>query len=187
VAIGGIFLIYLGGKHGRRLSRGQRPPVRIVATVAVLALAVGVALPRAIGSSRLSDAEADSVVSGLLANVYRAFDYRDESVIYDTLDRSVDGQLVTQIYLETRRALEIENQGGARAKVAQIELIETEHRAAQGETGFVTRCTWNVSGSIGHWGHIHQRVNQYEARLTIKALDGAWKLTELELLQEQRL
>jgi hypothetical protein len=40
---------------------------------------------------------------------------------------------------------------------------------------------------VGHWGHIHQRINQYEARVVVKALDGVWKIVDLELLQEERL
>ena len=40
---------------------------------------------------------------------------------------------------------------------------------------------------MGHWGHIHQRRNQYDAELTIEPLDGTWKITGLELLDEVRL
>ena len=127
------------------------------------------------------------MVTGLLENVYRAFDYRDESLIYDRLERSAAGELLTEIHLETRRSLEIENQGGARAKVKDVTLLQADTTPLDGELGFVSHVTWNVSGSVGHWGHIHQRTNQYEARLTIKAVDGSWKITDLEVLQEQRL
>ena len=44
-----------------------------------------------------------------------------------------------------------------------------------------------VKGSVGHWGHIHQRVNQYEARITVEVVDGRWKITGLELLEEIRV
>ena len=48
--------------------------------------------------------------------------------------------------------------------------------------------TWNVAGSVGHWGHVHQRQqNQYQARFVVNAVDGLWKITDLELLQEERL
>jgi hypothetical protein len=56
-----------------------------------------------------------------------------------------------------------------------------------GEKGFVATCTWTVSGSVGHWGHIHTRRNQYDALLTVKSVDGVWKITEMELLEEQRV
>jgi hypothetical protein len=53
--------------------------------------------------------------------------------------------------------------------------------------GFVARATWNVHGSVGHWGHVHQRGNRYQAELEIAPVDGFWKLTGLEILDEQRL
>jgi hypothetical protein len=44
-----------------------------------------------------------------------------------------------------------------------------------------------VDGSVGHWGHIHRRRNQYDAELIIRTIDGVWKITDLEVLSEQRL
>ena len=123
---------------------------------------------------------------GLPVNIYRAFDFRGEEQIYDTLERSVEGDLLTRIYLETRKGLELANQGGARAKVKEIELLELSAEPADGG-GIVADATWNVSGSVGHWGHVHQRRNQYRAQLHIAPIQGTWKLTDLEILQEQRL
>jgi hypothetical protein len=126
------------------------------------------------------------VVSGLLHNIYRAFDFRDEEQIYDVLARSVDGDLLTWIYLETRKGLELTNQGGARAKVKEIELVDLE-ACAGANGGFVATATWTVGGSVGHWGHVHQRRNQYRAQLEIEPVDAVWKLTGIEILEEQRL
>ena len=134
----------------------------------------------------LSDERARGVVSGLLHNVYRAFDFRKDEQIYDVLARSAEGDLLERIYLETRRGLELANQGGARAKVKQIELVELEAESTDGG-GFVATATWNVAGSVGHWGHVHQRRNRYRADLDVAPVDGAWKLVGLEILQEERL
>jgi hypothetical protein len=92
----------------------------------------------------------------------------------------------SKIYLETRRGLELASQGGARVKVKEITLLELEAEPADGG-GFVANATWNASGSVGHWGHVHQRKNQYQAELAVAPLDGIWKLVGLEILQEERL
>jgi len=131
--------------------------------------------------------EAREVSTALLGNIYRAFDYRSESAIYDVLARSVSGTLLERTYLETRRGLELANQGGARAKVRGIEVIDCEAEGLDGEPGFAARCTWIVDGAVGHWGHIHTRRNRYEARLIIRPVHGEWKLSELELASEERL
>ncbi|MGH8652048.1 MAG: hypothetical protein ACREYE_07620 [Gammaproteobacteria bacterium] len=41
--------------------------------------------------------------------------------------------------------------------------------------------------SVGHWGHVHPRENFYEALVTIEPVTGVWKITGLEVLNEQRL
>jgi hypothetical protein len=164
--------------------RPHRSRATVAAVVVLLGLAAG---SFALGwGARLSDARARELVSGLLHNVYRAFDFRQEEQSYDVLARSVEGELLAQIYLETRRGLELANQGGARAKVKQIELQELTHEAAR-SGGLTASATWTVMGSVGHWGHIHQRQNQYQARLHIAPIEGEWKLVGLDILEEKRL
>ncbi len=185
--VGLIGLGFLIVRHGRALRAGGRPPLGTVVTAAILALLVVVALPGVMRSSGVSDEEAAEIIHGLLLNTYRAFDYREEDRIYDTLEQSISGELLTDVYLETRRSLELENQGGARAKVKEVEVLSAESEPLDGVTGFAALGTWNVAGSVGHWGHIHQRRNQYEARFTVETIDGVWKITGLEVLQEERL
>jgi hypothetical protein len=157
-----------------------------VALGAVLLVLGGLGLAQAVRPAWAAEDKADEVVLALLENVYRSFDYRDESVIYDSLERSVTGELLTDTYLETRRSLELENQGGARAKVKTVEMVDSNYTPLTGDVGFESLATWNVSGSVGHWGHVHQRTNQYRARLTVKAVDGRWRIGALELLEEER-
>ena len=75
---------------------------------------------------------------------------------------------------------------GANLKGANIEMLETR-LAGDDDDGFTVEARWNVAGSVGHWGHIHQRSNGYHANITVEDIDGAWKLTGLEILQEERL
>ena len=162
-----------------------RDPRRRGAATA-LACAVAAACFWLSRDARLTDARAREVVSGLLHNVYRAFDFRDEERIYDTLALSVEGDLLTQTYLEARRGLELASQGGARVKVKDVDLLELESEPGDAG-GFVANASWNVAGSVGHWGHVHQRRNHYRAELSVSPEDGSWKLVGLEILEEERL
>ena len=56
-----------------------------------------------------------------------------KEVVEESVARSVAGGLLEQIYLETRRGLELQSQGGARAKVKEVtlEAIETEHASTR--------------------------------------------------------
>jgi len=180
LAVLGLLVI----RDGVAAARGRATWQRLAVATAVLAAVAGGSFA-ATRSARISDDRAEEIVSALLHNVYRAFDYRDEEPIYDTLAHSVSGDLLTSTYLETRRGLELASQGGARAKVKDIEMLDV---AAEREgAGFRARSTWNVAASVGHWGHIHQRRNQYVAELTVEPVDGVWKITRMELIQEERL
>ena len=69
-------------------------------------------------------------------------------------------------------------------KAIEIEALEAESAAGG---AFTARATWNVSGSVGHWGHNHQRRNRYRSELTVTPVDGVWKLSDLAILEEERL
>jgi hypothetical protein len=135
---------------------------------------------------RLNTEATETVVTGLLTNVYRSFDFRDENDIYDVLARSVDGDLLRDVYLEMRRGLVLASQGGASAKVKEVELINLVAEPAKNQ-GVTAEATWQVRASVGHWGHIHERRNEYRATLRLQPLDGAWKLIDVEILDEVRL
>lgn len=167
-------------RRGGSLSRGG------LAACFLLLVAAGGALTAA-RSSRLDAGQAAAILHGLLFNIYRAFDYRDEQTVYDLLEASVAGDLLRKVYLETRSALELRNQGGARAKVKQVEIVRADPELLRGEAGFRARAVWNVTASVGHWGHIHQRLNRYDAALTVKAVNGAWKITDMEIAGGERL
>ena len=84
--------------------------------------------------------------------------------------------------------MELANQGGARVKMDAVEIVELEPEdELSGEDRLAYRCRWNATGSVGHWGHIHQRTNQYRGEFKVEELNGQWKFTEMEVLSEERL
>ncbi len=73
-----------------------------------------------------------------------------------------------------------------RARVRSVEVEEAATHELEESDGFDARCVWTVAGSVGHWGCIHQRRNRYTAEFTVRPVDGTWKITDLELLDEER-
>ncbi len=136
---------------------------------------------------KLSHADAEQLMGGLLYNVYRAFDHHDESLIYDRLSQSIAGELLSDVYLETRKSMEVKNQGGLRISVKDVSVIELGPTSSNKKSEFSFQCRWQVSGSIGHWGHIHRRVNEHLAHLTLAPLNGRWKITAIEMLDQQQI
>lgn len=140
----------------------------------------------------LSEHEARSVFSALHKNIYRAFDYHTESDIYDALAKSVGGELLSDLYLQIHKGLVMQEQGGAVSRVQEVVLVEGQkapraNRATSDSPGFDYQCTWTVEGTVEHWGHLHTRTNQYRAMFAVRTEEDAWKITDVELLDEKRL
>jgi hypothetical protein len=134
-----------------------------------------------------SEERAKIILDGLLTNVYRSFDIRDESEIYDRLSISVIGDQLSQIYLESRRLLELENRGGARARIDEVEILDINSIETTKEGGLKINATWKVSGSVNHYGHTHYRQNVSNAIIHISSAESVWKIMNIEILDEQRI
>jgi hypothetical protein len=179
--------------HRRRLGRSNLLPVMglvilVIAGAAAYPFArMTVARPTALAGD-LRPEQAQDLLQVLLKNVYRAFDFRDEEDVYDKLAISVSGDLLADIYLQNRRSFAVQQAGGAQAKIKSVEIQEAvAERLNDRRLGYAIKGNWAAQGTVGHWGHVHSRRNRYDAVLTVEAVDGVWKITDLEVLEEQRV
>lgn len=148
---------------------------------------VAVARPSVI-APKMSKRDSVVVLNSLLKNIYRSFDFREEEDIYDKLAISVSGNLLTEIYLQNRKSLIVTQAGGAQARVEEVEIQNVNVKHLDDKSlGLLFHGKWTAMGTVGHWGHIHMRKNQYEANITVEPVDGVWKVTNLELLDEKRI
>lgn len=137
------------------------------------------------GRLDISDATANTIFLQLHRNLFRSFDYHQESQIYDTLARSVHGPLLRKLYLQINDSLRVSEQGGAVSKIEDVQILSGLQQAEPFvENGFQYRCKWNIVGTIEHWGHIHERTNQYDASFEVKVVDGAWKIVAMDVLDQ---
>ena len=138
----------------------------------------------------IAEDDAKQVFAQLHKNMFRAFDYHNESDVYDALAKSVDGELLRKLYLDIKLTLEMKEQGGARSHVNEVNLQEgaksrltaaaASEVAFEEKIGFGYRCKWDLVGTIEHWGHIHERLNKYDAEFTVQLRDDAWKITSMQ-------
>jgi hypothetical protein len=178
-------------------NRRKRKPLRLPLATGAFCLAAGAAaypfaqvtISRpALIAGELDEERAAALLQTLLKNVYRGFDFREEEDVYDKLALSVSGELLTDIYLQNRRSMAIQQAGGAQAKIKEV-TVESASAARVDSEGltYALHGEWTALGSVGHWGHIHQRKNRYEAVVTVAAREGAWKIVGLDLTDEQRI
>ena len=189
VAVAGLLVFAVRGEgHMRRLGCGTIA-VGLTAAAFVLLPFGMISVPRPkIASIEITDAESATLAEQLLTNVYRSFDFRGEHQVYDRLAKTVDGKLLEQVYLDQRRSLRVARAGGAVARVKSVAVESARPTAVAGTAGdFIVRARWTIVGTVGHWGHVHQRRNFYEADLTISSTSGAWKIVNFDILNQERL
>ncbi len=179
------------------LNLRRRRPLRLPLATAALLLATGAAAypyarvtvsRPALLAGEMDDERAAALLQTLLKNVYRAFDFREEGDVYDKLALSVTGDLLADVYLQNRRSMAIQQAGGAQAKIKEVRVEETRAERVEGNRlSYALHGRWTALGTVGHWGHVHQRKNRYEAVVTVAAQEGSWKIVGLELRDEQRI
>ena len=136
----------------------------------------------------LTDEHAEELVHDLLWNVYRAFDFRGEEQVYDRLALTIEGPLLENVYLQQRESLRVSRAGGARARVTALNVEDVTVIPVEGvASDFKVAATWQISGSVGHWGHVHQRRNAYAADITISAESGNWRIAGFDMREQTRL
>ncbi|MEM6373460.1 MAG: hypothetical protein AAF727_11865 [Pseudomonadota bacterium] len=120
----------------------------------------------------------------LLLVVYEAFAETQEDTIYDTLASVTHGAALEYLYLERVGAMK----GGGLEEVDQtiheIKLLNTQ--VARENSALAIDATWQVIGTVGHAEHLHVRGNTYSAGLTVSPVEGAWRITDFELVDVNR-
>lgn len=127
------------------------------------------------------------ILHGLLLNTYRSCQYQDEEHAYDQLARSVTGDLLTSIYLENRDMLNIGETEGAKSIIERVDVRNVDTLKTLDDGAFSVSANWDVYGSVSHWEHTHYRCNSYRAVVTIMPTENYWKITNIEITDEERV
>ena len=163
--------------------------------VAALARPVTVVRFRLPGEAKVvlpPEETASALFQTLHRNIYRAFDYKDESAIYDSLARSLAPSLIDTVYGEVygsmRMQLELAEEAACEIRSVRVLDAKPVLPEAPTEPWFDVVARWEVIGTVRHWGHGHWRTNRYSARYRVRwdAADG-WRIGEVEILEQARL
>ena len=123
-------------------------------------------------------------------NIYRAFDYEDESQIYDILARSVNEAILPDLYDDVHESLMVKIEEQAISKVETVRNIESRVEVPENpqDPAYEVFATWEVIGTVKHFGHGHWRKNVSRARYTVKWIDGlGWRIADCELIDQRRV
>ena len=133
----------------------------------------------AVEASSLSEAELPEILQRILTGVYQAFSGDGEEAIYDGMAIYVSGELLSDLYLQQRRAAAYGVMGGVATEIVDVELFKSDARREG--TGYLIDAGWRVFGRVEHESHGHERMNIYEAELAIAPVLGQWRLSAFNL------
>jgi len=133
-----------------------------------------------------SPQQARRIIEPMLSEIYHALNLQDESRTYDRLAEQVSGDLVTDLYLDSRRRLVAGTREGATVVVKQVAVQDVGAPRNKESDNPSYPCRWTVTAKVTHWQHIHQRRNVYEGDLKLAVENDRWKLTALNLRSEER-
>jgi hypothetical protein len=133
------------------------------------------------------DGDARRVAEAVLSDTYHAFNLTDEGELYDRLAASVTGDLVDDLYLDSRRRLTAGTRQGAEVTVRDVEVLDIGEPIDAGSGAVAYDCRWVVTSRVRHLQHIHHRRNIYTGVLTLTVDGGRWKIARVDLTSEDRV
>lgn len=134
-----------------------------------------------------SEDKTNQILQGLLLNMYRSFGYTEEEAVYNQMSKSVAGDLLTDVYLQNRNVMRIDEEDQAKVYVDRLDIREIDSLSAEAGGGFSALVRWDVYGSVNHWEHIHYRCNSYKAKITLMPKGKYWIITHFGLIDEERI
>ena len=97
------------------------------------------------------------------------------------------GTLLEQVYADIWRGVKAAEDGGPTVRVLDVIVIDSLIRRGGDKGGLAVDVAWECRGMVSHWGHKHSRRNKYRATLQLQPVDEQWKISAMDILQEERL
>ena len=72
-------------------------------------------------------------------------------------------------------------------EIDEVEILDINSVEATDDGGLEIDGIWKVSGSVNHYGHTHYRQNINQASINIIADEGAWKILQMNMIDEKRV
>lgn len=173
----------------------RRHPLRVSGSICFILLSltllrvgtVEIPYPGQPSYDTVTKERAEQIFRILLENVYRSHNYERPEDMYDTLDHSLHGETLTELFVQMVQSRNQRGSDNSRTDILRMNLLETNLDLIPDRAGeFSVDARWRVYGTIFHWGHVHSRINQYRAHFRVQQVEGRWKITDVEILDYHR-
>ena len=80
-----------------------------------------------------------------------------------------------------------ESDAAALTIIDRVDVKSIESMKLEGGGALTVVANWDVYGSIYHSQHVHYRCNTYRAEVTLVPADRYWKMSRIQLMDQQRV
>ena len=129
---------------------------------------------------RPAHAQLQPMMQKLLDEIYGAFDYEQESDMFDQLAQCISGPMLESAYNEFYKNLLVRKVDDKLMKVYRCDVEFCEALAPAR-----LQCRWMIDGYIGHLSHLHKKIIEHEAVVALAPESGKWKIADLRILSQK--
>lgn len=124
--------------------------------------------------------EAETAIKAVFANANASFYEINENQLEAELSKFVHQGLAPIVFTELERANRVELPGGITARVGDInDVTISEIRPLDAGRGFSALAQWSAEAVGQHWGYLHLRELDLQARVEMIEDDRVWRLAGL--------
>ena len=184
----GLTLFIIRATHSNSLAKSTIVIVTLSSAIICRDyLKVPISLSNELKAPELDTRSTKDTFTKLHRGIYRAFESETEDAIYNNLAKSVTQSLVGPLYEDIYQSLIMRDEGGAVSRVNRIEYLNIQTSENEGPDQHNVSCSWQVHGTVRHWGHSHFRTNEYEADYALAIENGVWKIASSNVNMQKRV
>ena len=129
-------------------------------------------LRTAVKARKVNSADALRIADEFINRVYTSVNHENPAARYKQLSELGVGLSLVEFYLGLERDLKMAEQGGSVMTVHSTKVTDCSHEH-DGNT-LKLNLTWELVGSVEHWGHIHTRKDTFQGQVELTAERGRW-------------
>ncbi|HCA50471.1 MAG TPA: hypothetical protein DEP12_08700 [Planctomycetaceae bacterium] len=126
----------------------------------------------AIKDRKVNSSDALRIADAVIERVYTSVNQDDPRARYRQLADLVMVFSSSSLFMHLEKSLKMAEQGGSIMSVHSTKVTDVNYQHTGNQ--LVMELSWEVVGSVEHWGHIHTRRDSFQGSLTLEPNRGRW-------------
>ncbi len=135
-------------------------------------------------SRELSESQVKQIASELIKRIYFTVNLESPRDRFRQLSDLGLGDYGEKLFLDLEKSLRMAEQGGSVMEVHSTRVTGVKHRK-EGDV-LILDLTWDLVGSVEHWGHLHTRRDTFTGAVHLTSERGQWAIQSFVTTDQKR-